>query len=81
MKDIHRIISSLCQVMKAETCAQLEIKEIKLKELQLWTHEVWRTFADRLVCSSERVQLLERIRALIPQFFKIEFSALLQHLK
>ena len=47
---------------------------------RLWTHEVWRVFADRLVNEEDRLLMLKTLREVMRKSFGLNFDTIFEHL-
>jgi dynein heavy chain len=52
LRDFSKVIMGICMSDK-ESITTPEIL------VRLWTHEVWRVFADRLINEDDRIKMLE----------------------
>ena len=47
---------------------------------RLWTHEVWRVFADRLINEEDRLLMLKTLREVMRKSFGLNFDTIFEHL-
>ena len=48
--------------------------------VRLWTHEVWRVFADRLINDEDRLFMLKGVRETMKKVFGFNFDTIFEHL-
>ncbi len=73
LRDYAKVIYGIClaEKDKAATADQL---------LRLWTHEVWRVFADRLINDADRQVMLAHIRRIVEKTWGSKFDTVFAHL-
>jgi dynein heavy chain len=73
LRDFAKVIFGICLADKDR------INETNVVA-RLWTHEVWRVFADRLINDEDRLLMLRTLREVMRKVMGLNFDTIFEHL-
>lgn len=73
LRDFAKVILGVCMADKDK------INEINVVA-RLWTHEVWRVFADRLINDDDRMLMLKTMKEVMRKSMGLNFDNVFEHL-
>ncbi|CAD8159976.1 unnamed protein product [Paramecium pentaurelia] len=73
LRDFAKVILGICLADKDK----INTTDVMAR---LWTHEVWRVFADRLINDDDRLLMLRSVREIMRKSFGLNFDTIFEHL-